>query len=756
MLILEALDKASGVINNAVSKATTKLEGFSQKSAAFGRRAIMGAAVIGAPLVMAVNDSLDFEDKLGNIATIIDTNTESLSAMGDGILSLSKRMPVATDDLTNSLYDIRSAGIEAGVAFDTLEDSAKLSVSGLSTVSEATDIMTSAMNAFKTEGLSSAQIADILFKTTAYGKTTIAQLSQAFGANASIINAAGVKLADFSAATAAMTTGGVPAAQAQNQLRAAVVSLIKPGHDMEKIFKRIGVATGDELFQKFGTLGGAFDAVKSTADDMHINLAKATGSVEALGAMLSITGATNDVYTKSLADMTTGSNAIDLAFEKQADKGKNRMATMRNNVKALSISIGNVLMPTVLELIKVFSDVAESMSAFAAEHPLLTKVIVIATGATAAFLAILGTLSLVASAVSGGLAALGTIYTFLTTRVSLATVAQWLMNAAEWAAIAVGSVLVVSVLALATAYDWVKGGIVKAVTAIRSWTIWQKIVTAGQWLWNAAMAANPIGLIVAAVVALIAAVAALVYYWEDLVQWFKDAPLPIKILVGIFAILNLPIILLAFIIRKVIDNWKGMVQAFSNGWAKVVGFFTKLKNGAVNTFNKIVDFVKSIPSKMFEAGKNIVNSIWEGMKSVAMAPINFISDLTSGIRDFLPFSPAKRGALRDIHRIKLVETIAASIKPGPAVKAMDKVTTAMAVVAPKATPLASNSFSSSRSSVSTAFGGVTLNFSPSITVNGGGNGASMGAEIVEELRKLKPEISRMLKSILEDQKRTKF
>ena len=49
----------------------------------------------------------------------------------------------------------------------------------------------------------------------------------------------------------------------------------------------------------------------------------------------------------------------------------------------------------------------------------------------------------------------------------------------------------------------------------KSYTIVQKIVTAGQWLWNAAMAANPVGLIVAGVVALIAAGVALVSYFKS-------------------------------------------------------------------------------------------------------------------------------------------------------------------------------------------------------------------------------------------------
>ena len=49
----------------------------------------------------------------------------------------------------------------------------------------------------------------------------------------------------------------------------------------------------------------------------------------------------------------------------------------------------------------------------------------------------------------------------------------------------------------------------------KSYTIVQKLVTAGQWLWNTAIMANPIGAIVAGVVALIAAGVALVNYFKS-------------------------------------------------------------------------------------------------------------------------------------------------------------------------------------------------------------------------------------------------
>ena len=51
--------------------------------------------------------------------------------------------------------------------------------------------------------------------------------------------------------------------------------------------------------------------------------------------------------------------------------------------------------------------------------------------------------------------------------------------------------------------------------SVKKYTIVQKLVTAGQWLWNAAQAANPIGLLVVAIAALIAGGVALVNYFKS-------------------------------------------------------------------------------------------------------------------------------------------------------------------------------------------------------------------------------------------------
>lgn len=113
-------------------------------------------------------------------------------------------------------------------------------------------------------------------------------------------------------------------------------------------------------------------------------------------------------------------------------------------------------------------------------------------------------------------------------------------------------------------------------------------------------------------------------------------------------------------------------------WDKISGFFTGLWNKVKGVFWGFVDWIKGLGGTFLEAGKNIVRSIWTGIKAMANKPIEAISNIVQKIRNFLPFSPAKTGALKDIHKIKLVETIAATVKHQPLTNAMRKVTTAVA------------------------------------------------------------------------------
>jgi TP901 family phage tail tape measure protein len=211
-------------------------------------------------------------------------------------------------------------------------------------------------------------------------------------------------------------------------------------------------------------------------------------------------------------------------------------------------------------------------------------------------------------------------------------------------------------------------------------------VISATWAWTTALLANPITWIVLAIIVFIAQIALL---------WY-----------GIY---------------KLVKNWD------------------KVKAWLIASFHKFVAFFTGLGKTLYNAGANIIGSIWNGMKSKIMGPINLMKSMAQKIRDFLPFSPAKTGALKDIHRIKLFETIAGSMKPAPMIKAMDS---------------SMQAFASRRPGVSLngGGGGISITYAPVIHMAGG----ESKADFMAMLMKHKDELGKLIEEKLRLTNRGKF
>ncbi|WP_243148546.1 transglycosylase SLT domain-containing protein [Oenococcus sicerae] len=139
-----------------------------------------------------------------------------------------------------------------------------------------------------------------------------------------------------------------------------------------------------------------------------------------------------------------------------------------------------------------------------------------------------------------------------------------------------------------------------------------KLAAAAQWLWNAAMSANPIVLVIIAITAL---VAALVWFftqtktgqkiWSDFMKWLKNAWTDIQ--------------------KFFIDLWNTIAKFFIDTW-------TDMKTGGSKAWNWISDTFKNVFNGIGSFFKNIWNglskfwgNIWNGIKSTGSSAWNWVS-----------------------------------------------------------------------------------------------------------------------------------
>ncbi len=175
-------------------------------------------------------------------------------------------------------------------------------------------------------------------------------------------------------------------------------------------------------------------------------------------------------------------------------------------------------------------------------------------------------------------------------------------------------------------------------------------------------------------------------------------------------------------------------------WDQLAPYFSKVWMDVKKVFWGLVTWFVGLHLKMYDAGRNIVMSIWNGIKSMASKPVEAIMNIVKNMRDLLPFSPAKTGPFKDLHKIKIVETLAASIKAPPMVGAMRNVLSQTANLNGRAPSLAR------------AGGGVVINYNPTINIGAGANKADLMAVLNEHIS----DIARMLKNEESKMSRTRF
>lgn len=498
--IFTAVDKLSSVVSRMGGSVTKFATNSQKKYANLARSAravsssamsvatstgIIGAAII-APLVIATKKAVDFEKQMGNVATLVDTSKESMSAMGTEVLKVFRKVPVPLEDLTHSLYQIRSAGVPAAQAMDVLNESARLAVTGLSTSAEATNALTSAINVFKDENLSALQISGAFFEAVKNGKTTMAQLSESFGATAPIIHAAGITLKDYLGAVSAMTVTGLPATQAMTEIRAAVIAMEKPSTRMAYIFGKLGVKSVQQLLTKYGDLGGAMSAIEEKGTSLGINMAKAWGKVNAIGAVTLLTGLSKNAYTANKGHMANGVTDLNSAYAGQLKTGAAQLELLKNNIQAFAITVGTKLLPVLTKLVDKLSPVIDGWISWIERNPKLTTGILKTVAAIGAFMLIVSPIAMIVSGIAKAIELWSVASLFFATRAAASAAAADALTASYAANSAAAYEAAYATEAMGAAGALGLGGILGVVAAIaatiiivdQNWKAWGASVTA--------------------------------------------------------------------------------------------------------------------------------------------------------------------------------------------------------------------------------------------------------------------------------------
>lgn len=789
-LTLVAFDKMSKVIRDAVNTSNSEFDKMQNKIknlASDLEKVGKAATIVGGSLMAfsAANLKLaaDFSAGMTNVSTLIDTNVENFDAMKEEVLQIAKRTPVALDGLTSALYDIRSAGISANMQFEVLEKSAQLGLTGLGSTSEAVDLVTSSLNAFNLKGKEAEKLYDTIFKTVKFGKTTISGIAQGFGSVAGTVAASNIKLDDYLAAVAALTTTGQPAAQAHHQLKAAIAGMLRETDDSKKVFNTLGVKSFKELIQKSGGMVNAFKAITNCVGGNESAILSLFGSTMAYNAVLGLTTKQNKAYVETLNSMRYGTSLIDEGYQKQYNTEHAMMQRLKNMSQVIGIQLGEALAPAfgkVLDFGESTLNLLDKMS------PQMKSFVAISIAGLGILATSFGIACLMGSKLLkfyGGFLSRARELTPVLVQNSasilesmgLKTTAQNLTlgyNLKGGANIGSGLFSDIKRIdnnlrkGIVTGFKEFPSNVSKSAIALKDWTVTSvKAIPANfvnglkafktgflnipNLIKNAVIAfrtfsitllTSPLGWIAVA----IGVVALVIYkYWKPIAGFFKGLwqglVEGLKPLMPLFKQIGTAIEPILKPIKAVFNWFKKLIQPVEDTGGKAEAMGVRVGKAIAGIIVKLTELV----AKAFECGRKITSMLAEGIMSGLAKVKNCIVKVAQVIRDHLPHSPAKTGPLKDLNKVKIVETIASTIKPMPLKNAMTKTLSFMT----------NGTLNVSKGKIGTSSGAsFVVQYNPTITISG----TESKEEFVKLLKRHKDEVVNIMRREFERKERLAY
>ena len=640
-LIMNMVDNITGPMGRISSSVNGGVSRLQKLESAFGGMVKagtvmteLGSSIAGAALA-PVEATFETRRALGELASL---GVKDLEAVEDAARSFSDQWAgTSKADFISASYDIKS-GIasltDEGVAdFTTL--AALTGKATKSTVGEMTSLFATGYGIYKGfyDDLTDLEFGEMfsagISKSVQQFKTTGSEMAAAIESLGASATNAKVPLEE-QLSVLGMLQATMSGSEAGTKYAAFIQSAAKGGEELGLAFVDANnqIKSLPEILDLLrGKYGDTIDAIEKQ------EIATAFGTDEAvdlIDLLYSKTGELQDNVLSLYDAMGQGTAVASEMASAMNETEPEKFERLQQQLHNVAEAAGSTLLPVVNDLMEGAAGVIQKGAEWVENHQNLVRIILLAALTLGGFLAVAGT----CIAVVGGV---GIVFTKTAGLVKgfigvvrglpdlFETIALYGMEAGD--AIrngfnrirTAGSTAVTAVknVTLRIA-SMAKTAVVSGVTALKNMALGlasmarQAVVTAvtampgliaSVWSFTAALLANPITWVVIGIVALIAA---LILLWQ---------------------------------------NWDSVTAFLQNAWntacSKIAAGLEWLKQG----FQSIMDWISEKIAWFGEAGRRLVTTFVDGIKSVAMAPINAVKGIFGKISNLFPHSDAKEGPL---------------------------------------------------------------------------------------------------------------
>ena len=420
---------------------------------------IASAATVAFGAVAANSLSMggDYDAAMRSVQAKTGATGEVLDKLSDQAREMGRTTVHSATEAARGQAFLAQAGFDANEVLSALPGTLNLATAGELDLSRAADIASNVLTGFALNVSEADRVADVLALTAQSTNTNVEQMGDAMKYAAAVAAAADADFEETAAAIGLLANAGFQGEMGGTALRGAMSKLLNPTKDAQKILDKLGItattSTGSLL--PLNEIVAQFEHSGLTAGDAMKVFGQRAGP-----GMLALVGQGSDALIELTGELKNAEGTAQKTADIMGGGLWGAMKKFQSIAESAFISFGERLAPAVVWGANVFGDLP---------GPIQEVVVIVGS-----LVAAMGGLMLIMPQSFGSLVQLPGKLAKLVTSINLVRVRTIAM------------------------------------------TVAQKAATAAQWLFNAAMNANPIGLIIAAVGLLVIAW----HHWGDEIKAF--------------------------------------------------------------------------------------------------------------------------------------------------------------------------------------------------------------------------------------------
>ena len=582
-------------VGNNISELGEKVTGVGDKVSALGGKM---TATITMPVVAggtaAVKEATDYSSALAKLSTIADTTQTPLDDLDSSIMALSDSTGMGAAEIAEASYQAISAGQSTKDAVGFVEQANVLARAGFTSMTTATDTLTTALNAYGLSADQVSSVSDKLITTQNLGKTTVDELGASMGKVIPTAAMYGVNLDQLSAAYITTTKNGIGTAESTTYINGMLNELGKSGSTTSDILKEKTGKSFSELMNSGYNLSDVLQIVQDEADSSGKSLADMFGSQEAAKAAATIIQHTND-FTGAIKELESSTGTAQKAFDTlEASDPSIQFEKTKTAIQNCAISIGQILMPIVQQIAGKIQELVQKFRDLDPETQQQIVMIAAIAAAIGPLIVIIGTL----------ISSVGKIITFGGQIVSLVgSITTW----------------------MGTASSFITGTMIPAITGV---------VTA----------IGPFLLIAAAVIAVITAIIVVIKNWDAIVEvaqfvWESFCEKVSQLVTAFKEFFTSAFQAIGSFFTGI---WNGIVSVATNAWSSIrnvfstvgsffTGIFQQAWNGITSIFNRLGSFFSGVWNSVTGIFKSAGMAIGNAISGAVKTAVNFVLSKAIGI-----------------------------------------------------------------------------------------------------------------------------